>query len=71
LKNVHELINYCWQAAKMMFEDDANFKRMNQIANETIKNTPEGKERKFVKAMMLAILEYIEDVWREKKNKGI
>lgn len=54
----------------MMFEDENDFKRMDQIANEAIKNTPEGKERKFVKAVMLAIIEYIEDIWREKKNEG-
>lgn len=67
---LHDLINYCWHTAKMMFEDENDFKRMDQIANEAIKNTPEGKERKFVKAVMLAIIEYIEDIWREKKNGG-
>lgn len=70
MNNLYKLINFCWQTSKMMFEDDSDFKRMYQIANEAIKNTTSEKDSKFVKAVMLAIIEYIEDEWREKKSEG-
>jgi len=71
LKKLHDLINYGWQIAKMMFETPSDFSRLIQIGNEAIKNTPEGKDREFVRKMINAILDYMECEWRESKaNEG-
>ena len=69
MNNLYKLINLCWQTSKMMFEDSENFRRMNQIANETVKSVSDGKDKKFVKAMVLAVIEYIEDEWRDKRER--
>lgn len=68
-EKIRELMVYCWELSKKMFEEPNDFKKMYQIANEGVKNTPNANAQKFVKAMLLAMLEFIEDEWRENEKK--
>lgn len=73
MNNLLKLIDYCGKVAKLIYEAPVDFSRSLRISNNAIKEvskTCSEREIKFARAMINAILDYIEDEWREKRDAG-
>lgn len=72
MKNLYKLINYSWNNAKLMFEHPVetkeDFSRLIQIGNEAVKSVESERDKNFVRAVIVAVIDYIEYEWRQKRK---
>lgn len=72
MKKLHELITMCWKFGKWMFEQKTetveDWRKLDVAATLLVKEVKDERENKFVRAVIVAMLEYLERGNNEKSN---